>query len=204
MHSSMNSNHGYQSLPLAIFQASNVWGYLSGTHSPCLSWQHLSSQQVTAWQFISSSNHMNLSKCMLVSSVWTQVADATLKQVHIINKAAWYCLVQCIPLRRLTGRVRQGGGRLMIHTILFYSGAKFSCHTSLRNLCNVVQIVLQHLAWSVPKHSVAVWICFVWFDRRVVGRKPCQTPNLFQAFLCTAWCHAQQQKTNLSFATEIA
>lgn len=119
MHSNVNSNHGYQSLLLALFQESNVYGYLSGTHSPCLSWQHLFSQQVTAWRLISSSNYMNLTKCMLVSSVWTEVADATLKQVHIINEAAWYCLVQYIPLRRHTGRVRQGGSRLVVHIILF-------------------------------------------------------------------------------------
>lgn len=56
---------------------------------------------------------------MLISSVWTEVADAMLKHVHIINDSAWYCLVQCILLRRHTGRFRQGGGRLVVHTVLF-------------------------------------------------------------------------------------
>ena len=55
-----------------------------------------------------------------LNACWSQVvSDATLKQVHIINEAAWYCLVQYIPLRRHTGRVRQGGSRLVVHIILF-------------------------------------------------------------------------------------
>lgn len=64
------------------------------------------------------------------------------------------------------------------------------------------------LYWSiwleVSQNTVAVWICFAWFDSRVLGRNLCQTPNLFQAFLCTAWNHAQQQNINLHFATVIS
>lgn len=84
--------------------------------------------------------------------------------------------------------------------MLLYSRAKYSCHTPSSKLCNVVYIILQHLAWSVTKHTVAIWICFAWFDRTVLRRNLCQTPNLFQAFLCTVWYHTQQN-INLHFAT---
>ena len=158
MHSNINSNHRYQSLPPAFLKCHN----LSGTYSPCVSWQHLFSQQVTAWQFIRGSNYTNLTKCMLVSSVWTEVADATLKQICIINATAWYCLVECIPFRWLTGRIRQGEARLLVHTILF-RGKIFMPHLPEESLqCGSDYIAAFGLKSPKPLCCCVNMFCLIW------------------------------------------
>lgn len=111
----MNSNHGYQSLPLAFVCVKCAWLPFRYPQPLSLLTAPLQPESHCLTIYLLSKLH---EPRMLVSSPWAEVADATLKQVHIINEAVKYGTVQCIPSRH-TGRVRQEGGRLMLHTISF-------------------------------------------------------------------------------------
>lgn len=167
---------------------SNAHGYLSGTHNPCLSWQHLFSQKVTAWQFICCPNHMNHARWSPACGLRWQMLRLNRSILLVKLWSTALCSVYHQDTQEGQGKEEAGS----CFTLISFRGKTSTPHLPKESWqCGSDYIAAFGL--KCPKPLLVLWICFVWVYWRVVGRKPCQAPNLFQAFLCTAWCQAQQK-----------